>query len=100
MVKNGCGQSSDKTLKLTVSEEWTDERTDFLHVNTYSQKLKADQIFLGGMIKNGCGQCDHGTLKLIVSHKWTDGVNWFFACLCKLRKLKVDSMIQTSKKHD
>ena len=24
MVKNGCGQSCDGTLKLTVSEEWTD----------------------------------------------------------------------------
>ena len=24
MVKNGCGQSCYGTLKLTVSEEWTD----------------------------------------------------------------------------
>ena len=23
IVKNGCGQSCDSTLKLTVSEEWT-----------------------------------------------------------------------------
>ena len=25
MVKNECGQFGDQTLKLTVSEEWTDE---------------------------------------------------------------------------
>ena len=24
VVKNGCGQSCDGTLKLTVCEEWTD----------------------------------------------------------------------------
>ena len=23
MMKNGCGQSGDRTLKVTVSEEWT-----------------------------------------------------------------------------
>ena len=46
MVKNdGCGQSGDGTLKLTVSEEWTDGRTDILPVDTDSQILKADQIF-------------------------------------------------------
>ena len=45
MVKNGCGQSCNGTLKLTVSEEWTDEINWFLHVDTDSQKLKADQIF-------------------------------------------------------
>ena len=47
MVKNGCGQSGDRTLKLTVSKEWTIGITNFLHVGTDSQKLKADQNFLG-----------------------------------------------------
>ena len=42
MVKNKCGQSGDGTLKLTVSEVWTDEITDLLHADTDSQKLKAD----------------------------------------------------------
>ena len=32
------------TLKLTVSQEGTDG-TDFLHVDTWSQKLKSDQRF-------------------------------------------------------
>ena len=47
IVKNGCGWSGEETLKLTGSEEWTDGITDFLHVGTDSQKLKADQNFLG-----------------------------------------------------
>ena len=61
MVKTECGQSGDRTLKLTISEECTDELTDFLHVDTDSQKLKADKFFWGGgggvgvrMVKNGC----------------------------------------------
>ena len=29
MVKNGCGQSGDGTLKLAVSEEWIDGRNWF-----------------------------------------------------------------------
>ena len=47
MIKNGCSQSGDGTLKLTVSEEWTGGITTFLHVGTGSKKLKADlQSFL------------------------------------------------------
>ena len=34
--------------ELTVFEKWANGKTDFLHVDTDSQKLKADQIFLGG----------------------------------------------------
>ena len=47
IVKSGCGQSGDMFLKLTVSEEWTDGRTDSLHVCTDSKKLKTDQKFFG-----------------------------------------------------
>ena len=47
MVRNGCGQSSGRTLKLTVSEEWTDRITGFLRGDIDSQKLKADQTFFG-----------------------------------------------------
>ena len=45
MVKDGFGQSGDETLNFPVSEEWTDGINSFLNVSTYSQKLKADQIF-------------------------------------------------------
>ena len=36
MVKNGCGQSGHTTLKLTVSQNWTN-----------SVKLKFDSIIVG-----------------------------------------------------
>ena len=42
IVKNKCGQSFDRALKLAVSEGWTDGISCFLHVDTDSQKLKAD----------------------------------------------------------
>ena len=49
MVKNGCGQSGYGTLNLTVFEEWTDgiHKLIFLHVGTWSQKLKADEKSFG-----------------------------------------------------
>ena len=47
IVTNECGQSSHATLKLTVSEKWTDGIKRFLHVGTDSQKVEADQIFFG-----------------------------------------------------
>ena len=47
MVTNGCCQSGDGTLQLTVNKDWTDGITDFFHVDTDSQKLKADQNFFG-----------------------------------------------------
>ena len=45
MVKNECGQSGDRALKLNVSEEWVDGMTDFLHVGADSQRLNANQEF-------------------------------------------------------
>ena len=44
MVKNGCDQSCNVTLKLTVSEEETDGINWFF---PDSQKLKADQKSFG-----------------------------------------------------
>ena len=81
LVKNGCDhQSGDWTLKLPVSEEWTNGITSFLHVDTDSQKLKADQIFLGGYGQKLVWQVWSWALKLSVSQKWADEINWFFAC--------------------
>ena len=69
MVKNGYGQSGDGTLKLTVSEEWTDRINWFLLVDKDSKKLKVDQIFFWvGMVKNGCGQSGH--------ELWTKLIFW------------------------
>ena len=88
MVKNGCGQSCDGILKLTVSEEWIDG-IDWYFACWYSfTKIKSwSKIFWVGLVKNGCGQSGHGTLKLAVSsilplHAGTNS-----------GKLKVDSMI-------
>ena len=46
-VKNRYGQSALWTLKLTVSQEWTNEINSFLHAGTSLCKLKGDWKFLG-----------------------------------------------------
>ena len=70
------------------------EWIEVLHVDTWSQKLKADQkVFRWALVKNGCGQPGNGTLKLTVSQKWTDGIKLFFSSWYNKRRLKVVSMI-------
>ena len=62
MVKNACSQSCDGTLKLTVSEEWTDGINLFFAC--WYMMIKADQKFFGwAFVKNRCGQSDQGTPK-------------------------------------
>ena len=81
MVKNGGGQSCDGTLKLTLSEEWTNEMNWFLACwYKFITVKRWPKIYWMGMFKNRCGQCGHGTLKLTVSQNWIDKVTWFFAC--------------------
>ena len=65
IVTNECDQSSHATLKLTVSEKWTDGIKRFLHVGTDSRKVQADQNFFE-------------FLKLTLSQKWTDRITDFF----------------------
>ena len=68
MVKNGCGQSCDGTLKLTVSEEWTDEINWFFACCYRFITVKIwSKVCWMGIVKNGCGQSGRGTLKLDVS---------------------------------
>ena len=38
-VKNACDQSAHRALKLTVSQEWIDEWTNFLHAGANSGKV-------------------------------------------------------------
>ena len=47
MIKNVCGQSGDRALKLTVSQECTNEVNRSFAFDTDSQKLKVDQNFFG-----------------------------------------------------
>ena len=89
MVKNRCGQFSLWTLKLNLSEDWTDGINCFF-VGWYRfTKIKNwSNVFWVGMVKNDCGQSGHGTQKLTVSQKWADAINWFFACWYIFRKTK------------
>ena len=62
MLKNGCGQSGDGTLNLTVLAVLVDGINWLFAFDIWSQKLKADQKLLWvRMVKNGHGQCGHGT---------------------------------------
>ena len=80
MVKNGCDQSCDGILKLTLSEEWTNWINWFLACWCRFITVKNwSKIYMVGMVKNGCGQSGHGTLKYIT---------WFFACQYKCRSLQ------------
>ena len=47
MIKNVCGQSGDRALKLTVSQECINEVNRSFAFDTDSQKLKVDQNFFG-----------------------------------------------------
>ena len=47
MARNGCSQSGDKVLKLTVSEEWTDGIIWFFTYLYRFTKIKADKKLLG-----------------------------------------------------
>ena len=72
VVKNGCGQSCDETLKLTLSEEWTNGINWFLACSCRFTTVKSwSKIYWVGIVKNGCAQSGHGTL---------NNITWFFAC--------------------
>ena len=65
MVKNGCGQSSHRNLKLTVSQKWKDGVNWFFACWYKSRKTKSwFNDFRVGVVKNGHGstidQQNHG----------------------------------------
>ena len=78
LVRNGCGQSGHRTLKLTVSQEWIDAMNWFLACWCKFKKAKIYfNDFWVGLVKNGHGHLVHETLK---SAEWVYGLGWFFAC--------------------
>ena len=92
--QNGCGQSDDRTLKLTVSENWADRINWFFACSYRFTKNKGwTKRFWVSMFKNGCGHSAHRTLKLTVFQKWTDGKFDFLHVVTNSGKLKVDSVI-------
>ena len=68
MIKNGCGQSGDETLKLTVSEEWADGinwffaffATGFYKFRKAKSRFKDFWVVL---VKNGHDLLVHEALK-------------------------------------
>ena len=56
-IKNGCGQAGVWTLKLIVSEIWTDGiKWFFTCWYKFMQIKRCLKIFAVGMVKNGCSQ--------------------------------------------
>ena len=47
VVKNGCGHSGYRTLKLTVSQECTDRLSRFFNAGANSGKLKVASMIFG-----------------------------------------------------
>ena len=87
MVKNGCGQSCDGTLKLALCEEWMNGINwifacwcRFITIKSWPKN------YWVGIVKNGCDQSAHGNLKLTVSRNWIDEITWSFAFWYKCRK--------------
>ena len=75
IVKNRCGQSGLRTLKLT--QEWTDGINWFFGCwHKFTQISRWLKIFGVGMIKDGCGQSGDRTLKFTVSEEWTDWIDF------------------------
>ena len=63
------------------------EWNDFLHADTNSQKLKADQKFAGlAWSKMGVASLVTGLENWLYLKNWSDGIDWFFACWYKFRK--------------
>ena len=86
MVKKGCGQSCDGTIKLTLSEEWTNGINWFLVCWWRFITVKSWlNIYWVGMVKNVCGQSGHETLKLTVQN-WTEEITWFFCMLVQIQE--------------
>ena len=66
-----------------------------MYVDTWSQKLKADEKCFGwGFAENGCSQSSHRTLKIDCISKMNRlNKDIFFHAGTNLGKLTVDSMI-------
>ena len=64
------------------------KKSDFLHVDTTSLRLKVDQkILVFGRVRNGCAHSGCRNLKLAGSYKEINGINWFLVFWYKFRKV-------------
>ena len=87
--KYGFSQSDFWTLKLSVSQEWTDGINWYIACKYNFMEIKKLLNILGvGMVRTGCGQSGDKNLKPTVSDGWTGGINWFLACEYRFTKIK------------
>ena len=91
IVKNGRGQYSIGTLKLTASQEWTDENNYFLHAGTNSCKLKGDWKFWGWHGQKWVWAIWWQGSKTECIWRMSRWNNWFFACWYRFTKIKCKS---------
>ena len=66
MIKNGCGQSGQGTLKLTVFSRMN-RWNDFASWCTFRKGKSYLNDFLAGVVKNECDHVVYQTLKFVVS---------------------------------
>ena len=89
IIKNGCGHSVLRTLKLAVSQGKMNEINWFLMCLYKFMKAKSYfNNFLVMVVKNGCGLLGLGTLKSTVLQGPIDEMSWFFVCWYEFRKAK------------
>ena len=94
MVKNGCGHSFLKTLKLVACQRKMNE-VNWLLVCSY-KFIKAKCYFNDFWVvvfRNGCGPQGLGTLKSAASQGPIDEMSWFLCAGTNLGKLKVALII-------
>ena len=84
IVRNGCGQSCDRILKLTVSEGWTDGVNWFFACQYRFTKIKSWSNIFGW----AWSMWSQDSKIDCIWDNWIYGINWFFACWYKIRKAK------------
>ena len=82
MIRDGCVHPGQRTLKLTVFQEWVDGLNLFFACWCKFRKLKSNfNVFWVDVVKIGCGHLVHETLK---SAEWVYELN----CFLKWNQLK------------
>ena len=87
-MRNGCGQSGHRALKLGVSQEWIDAVNWFLACWCKFKKTRSYfNDFWVGQVKNGHG---HLVCEMLKFAEWVHGLSWFFACWLWWNKFLLD----------
>ena len=89
IVKNGCGNSVLRGLKLVVSQGGINDINWYLMCWYKFRKAKSyfNNLWVV-LVKNGRGLLVPGTLKHVASQESINQMSWFFACWYKFRAAK------------